>query len=154
MPEDNRIIVLRRGILYGLNDIIELGGQFLPISILGERDMWKNIQKKEKKKKISEVINKIIPIRINFETFKVWHPWKVLSRVISRHHWKEFKINNINPKINNLFEDSWNNWIVPVSIIINLNEHIKGHGLRVTKWNGWEWDIFLYIICFFGVKSS
>ena len=64
----------------------------LPISILGERDIWKNVQKKEKINKISDTINKIIPNRINIVTLIVWNPWKVLSRITSRHHCNRIKI--------------------------------------------------------------
>lgn len=64
IPEEIKIIVLRSGISKGLNDLIPNGGQSWPISILGEREEWKKAQKKEKKNKTSEIINKIIPIRI------------------------------------------------------------------------------------------
>lgn len=48
----------------GLKDLMPRGGQNCPISILGEREEWKKAQKKEKKNKISEMINRIIPIRM------------------------------------------------------------------------------------------
>lgn len=48
----------------GLNGKIPLGGQFIPSSIVGERLLWKNPQKKEIKKNTSETINRIIPHRI------------------------------------------------------------------------------------------
>jgi hypothetical protein len=51
-----------------------LGGQIKPISMEGERELWKKAQKKEMKKNTSEVINKIIPHRIFFETLKECHP--------------------------------------------------------------------------------
>lgn len=63
-PEDTKIIVLRRGISNGLKGMIPKGGQICPISIEGDKDEWKNAQKKEKKNKISDEINKIIPRRI------------------------------------------------------------------------------------------
>lgn len=40
-PDEIKIIVLRRGISKGLNKIIPLGGHMAPISILGERAIWK-----------------------------------------------------------------------------------------------------------------
>jgi len=40
-----------------------VGGQQLPISIVGDRLLWKKAQKKEKKNKISDTMNKIIPHR-------------------------------------------------------------------------------------------
>lgn len=38
-----------------------LGGQVIPISILGDSLLWKNAQKNEMKKNTSEIINRIIP---------------------------------------------------------------------------------------------
>jgi len=35
-PEDRRMMVFRRGILMGLNGLMERGGQFCPSSIVGE----------------------------------------------------------------------------------------------------------------------
>lgn len=122
-----------------------MGGQILPISILGDRDIWKNLQKNEKKKKISEIINKIIPNRIKFETFIVCIPWKVLSRITSRHHWIIFNNKEIRPIKNNFILNSWNHLIAPINKIIKLNEVNKGQGLTVTKWKGW---LYLIIILF------
>jgi len=41
--------------------LIYSGGQNMPIKKLGERLMWKNAQKKLKKNKISDTINKMTP---------------------------------------------------------------------------------------------
>lgn len=46
-----------------------LGGQERPISILGEMEEWKNAQKIEINKKISDTMNKIIPIFKVEDTF-------------------------------------------------------------------------------------
>jgi hypothetical protein len=51
-----------------LNGIILNGGHIDPISILGDKLLWKKAQKKDKKKKISETMNKIIPHRNPFVT--------------------------------------------------------------------------------------
>lgn len=61
IPEHNKIIVLSRGISIGLNGWIPRGGHVAPISMVGASLLWKNAQKKEIKKKTSEIINKIIP---------------------------------------------------------------------------------------------
>lgn len=58
----------KSGISKGLNAKIFLGGHILPISILGDNLLWKKAQKKETKKKISDKINKIIPIFKPFST--------------------------------------------------------------------------------------
>lgn len=62
-PDDTKMIVFIRGISKGLKGIIPKGGHSCPISILGAKDEWKYAQKKEKKNKISDTINKIIPNR-------------------------------------------------------------------------------------------
>lgn len=67
IPEEIKIVVLRRGISNGLNGKIFIGGHIDPISILGDNLLWKKAQKKEIKKKISETMNKIIP---NFNPHK------------------------------------------------------------------------------------
>lgn len=81
------MIVFIRGISKGSNGLIPRGGHNCPISTLGESEEWKYAQKNEKKNKISEIINKIIPIRIPLWTYIVWWPCIVASRVMSRHHW-------------------------------------------------------------------
>lgn len=81
------MIVFIRGISNGSNGLIPRGGHNWPISILGESEEWKYAQKNEKKNKISEIINKIIPKRIPLWTYLVWWPCIVASRVTSRHHW-------------------------------------------------------------------
>ena len=85
--------------------------------------------KKRNKKKISEIINKIIPHRNPVVTIKVCNPWKVLSREISRHHWyiviKVIKL----PKINKLILNWWNHWTNPDTIVIAPIAPVNGHGL-------------------------
>jgi len=70
-PDESKIKVFSRGTLNGLNGEIPEGGQNKPISILGERLLWKKAQKKEKKNKTSEVINRIMPHFKPFTTFEV-----------------------------------------------------------------------------------
>lgn len=55
--------MFRRGISIGLKVWIPLGGQVIPSSTLGDKELWKNPQKNEIKKNTSEVINRIIPQR-------------------------------------------------------------------------------------------
>jgi len=74
-PEARRIAVFKRGIWSGLKGWIPTGGHMAPISILGDKHLWKNAQKNEIKKKISETINKIIPHRNIKFTTRVWRPW-------------------------------------------------------------------------------
>jgi len=67
-PEDRRIMVFKRGTCKALNGVTPVGGQLKPISKVGDRLLWKNAQKKEKKNRTSEVMNKIIPQRKPFIT--------------------------------------------------------------------------------------
>ena len=60
-PEAKRIAVFKSGIWKGLKAWIPAGGQHPPNSTVGAKLLWKKAQKKEKKNKTSEVINKIIP---------------------------------------------------------------------------------------------
>lgn len=90
-PEVNKIVVLSRGTPNALNVSIPVGGQTSPTSTVGESLMWKYAQKKEKKNITSEVMNKIIPHRILFWTEYEWCPWRVASRLTSRHHWVDVK---------------------------------------------------------------
>lgn len=85
-PDESKIIVFSRGIWKGLKGEIFLGGQSMPISIEGASLEWKNAQKNETKKKTSEMINKIIPMRIFNSTSIEWWPWAAASRLTSRHH--------------------------------------------------------------------
>lgn len=73
-PEDNNKIVFKRGILIGLKEMIEDGGHACPNSIVGEILLWKKAQKKEAKKRISDAINKTIPVFSPFITKSEWLP--------------------------------------------------------------------------------
>lgn len=78
--------MFKRGTWNGLNTKILIGGQIFPISIVGDKLLWKKAQKKLIKKNTSDVINKIIPHRNPLVTKIVCSPWKDPSREISRHH--------------------------------------------------------------------
>lgn len=91
IPDDKRTIVFNNGTEKGLNGWSPLGGQSLPRSTLGLRELWKKAQKNDTKKNTSETINKIIPQRNPSSTTDVWIPWKAPSRLTSRHHWKTIK---------------------------------------------------------------
>lgn len=75
IPDVIKMIVFRRGILKGSKILIPFGGQLRPNSNVGVNLEWKNLQKKEIKKKISEVINKIILHFSPSKTCIVWNPW-------------------------------------------------------------------------------
>jgi hypothetical protein len=87
-PDESNRIVFNKGILIGLKEIIEEGGQDWPNSIVGEILLWKKAQKKDTKNNTSEAMNKTIPVFNPFMTKLEWFPWVVPSRWISRHHEK------------------------------------------------------------------
>lgn len=133
-PEANRMAVFKRGIVNGLKDWIPAGGQQLPNSTAGESLLWKNAQKKEKKKRTSDVINKIIPHWSPIITLAVWRPWYVPSRVTSRHHWIIVRRVARNPKTNKSILNWWNHLTNPVVNIKALIDPVKGQGLMSTRW--------------------
>jgi len=49
-PEERRRMVFSKGILIGLKEVITVGGQFCPSSMVGEILLWKKAQKKKKRK--------------------------------------------------------------------------------------------------------
>jgi ABC-type iron transport system FetAB permease component len=60
-PEHNRISVFNKGIALGSKTSIPLGGQMLPISMVGAKLAAKNAQKNAKKNITSDTMNRIIP---------------------------------------------------------------------------------------------
>ena len=67
-PDPRRTAVLRRGIENGFKGSIPVGGHIHPSSGVGARLLWKKAQKKAKKNRTSEAINKIMPQRSPFVT--------------------------------------------------------------------------------------
>lgn len=139
-PDNNSIIVFKKGTSQGLNTTIPLGGHIEPISIDGARLLWKNAQKNAKKNSISETINKITPYRNPFWTAPVWCPEKVASLVTSRHHENIVNNNNKNP-LNSRYPPL----LYACIYITPPRAHEKadiaavtGQGLGSTKWKGWR----------------
>lgn len=73
-PDARSTAVFNKGTLNGLRGLIPVGGQEHPISGVGAKELWKNVQKKAKKNITSEVINRIIPHRRPTATGLVWCP--------------------------------------------------------------------------------
>lgn len=131
-PLDKRIIVLRSGTSSGLMGVIPVGGQTLPNSSVGCNEEWKNAQKKAKKKNTSELIKRSIPSRIPFSTFSVCLPWKVASRVTSRHHWIIVSRIKPNPTYIKLLSNLCIQAAKPVTINNDPTAPVKGQGLKST----------------------
>lgn len=103
-PELKRITVFKRGTEKGLSGSIPKGGHTTPISIEGDKLLWKKAQKKEKKNRISDIINNKKPIFNPFTVILVWNPWKVDSLTTSLTHIIKQEITVNNPKNNKI---SW-----------------------------------------------
>lgn len=100
---------------------------------MGFNLLWKKPQKNLKKKSTSEVINKIIPQRKPFTTFKECSPWYKPSRTTSRHHWAlDIRIIK-KPIIRRFVVLKWNIFTRPVVVAIAPIEAVKGHGLLSTR---------------------
>lgn len=145
-PEDNNRIVFSRGILIGLKETIDIGGQACPNSTVGEILLWKKAQKKDTKNRISDEINNTIPVFKPFMTMSEWLPCVAPSRWISRHHEyatinvriKEYKVN---------FMDTLFIITNPESTIQRaLFEANKGHGLTSTKWKGLNLFVIILLL--------
>ena len=98
-PELNRTVVFNKGTEKGSKGWIPKGGHEHPISIAGERALWKKAQKKEKNNKISETINRINPIFSPYRVLFVWWPWKVLSLITSLNQKYKHTLTQVKPTI-------------------------------------------------------
>lgn len=137
-PLDNSTVVFSRGTSKGLIALTPAGGHTVPISTLGLSEEWKKAQKNAKKKQTSLVINITIPIRMPSSTFIVCFPWKVASRLTSRHHWAIVIKIIARPTLARIRKGS-NLCIHPASPATKKNAPaapVKGQGLASTIWNG------------------
>jgi len=116
--------------------VIPAGGHTAPISILGLSLLWKKAQKKEKKNRTSETINSTTPNRIPFLKGVVWNPWKVASRITSRHQLNIVKSTNNKPIKIPIIEENLNQKANPAARQKAPNLPVIGHGEGFTKKNG------------------
>jgi len=149
-PDANRIEVFNKGTWNGLKGVTAVGGHEEPNSIVGLRLEWKKAQKKEKKKRTSDVINKIIPHLSLNVTFDVCRPWKDASRWMSRHH-----CNIVNKiiemaRFNIRIVLKWKKLIILDIRIKAPIEPVNGQGLFSTIWKVWN-DINLLLL---SIKKS
>lgn len=133
-PEANRIAVFSKGIWKGLKGAMAVGGQHLPISKVLFSLLWKNAQKNEKKNKTSDRINNTIPQRSPEVTLRVWRPWRLPSREMSRHHWALERMMLMRPIVSSVTLNRLNHLTRPVVRSIALIELVKGQGLFSTRW--------------------
>ena len=100
-PELNKIAVLSKGTEKGFKACIPRGGHWIPISIAGDKLLWKKAQKKEKNNNISETIKRINPIFKPCKVLLVWKPWYVLSLITSFNQKYKQRLTDIKPINNN-----------------------------------------------------
>lgn len=127
---------------------IPAGGHCIPNSTVGDKELWKYVQKIPIKNNVSETINKAIPINKPLCTAKVWLPKYVDSIVIS--------LNQKNIILSKQLNEANKNEIVlvkacianvPVYAMLNKDIlDITGQGEGKTKWKGWAWNKLLLII--------
>jgi hypothetical protein len=88
IPDDSKITVFNNGVSTGFKVLMPSGGQILPIQIDGIREKWAKAQKIEKNSKISEIINKIKPIRKPSCIAVVWFPRTASFEISSPQRYK------------------------------------------------------------------
>ena len=103
-PELNNTAVFNKGTEKGFRGSIPTGGHATPISTEGDKLLWKNAQKNEKKNRTSEIINNRNPIFKPKTATLVWWPWKVASLTTSFNQENIQEIIKITPKDN---KNSW-----------------------------------------------
>lgn len=145
IPEESKMIVFRRGIWNGFIGKIPIGGQILPISMFGAKLLWKNIQKKETKNKISDLIKSSIPVRSPLITLSLWYPWSELSRDTSRHHKKIVIVVTSKLICKKLEVFVWAKIIILIREFIAKKPERMGHGLGEMIWKGWN-CLFISVI--------
>ena len=143
-PERSNINVFKRGICQGFKTFNPLGGHIEPISIEGDKLLWKKAQKKAKKNKISDTINKIVPKRRPIWTIPVWWPSYVASRTRSRHHKNMVEKSKRKPLIKIKLAPLYACIYItnPITQQKTAREAKKGQGLGSTRWNGCLWTDF------------
>ena len=140
-PEDSNTAVFSKGTRNGFSASIPVGGHETPISTVGASLLWKNAQKKAKKKQTSDVMNNIIPYRKPLITTRVWCPWNVASRTTSRHHLIAVTVVASIPIMNKVIVPKWNHTTKPEVIMRAPKAAVSGHGLWSTRWKGCWWVI-------------
>lgn len=137
-PDRSKINVFKNGICQGSRTFNPFGGHIEPISIAGDKLLWKNAQKNAKKNSTSDTINKKTPYRRPFWTMPVWWPSKVASLVTSRHQRNIVKKSREKLLTNNKVAP----WYACTYITIPVaqknadKEATKGQGLGSTRWKG------------------
>ena len=136
-------MVFNNGNSKGLTVLIPLGGQNVPISVLGETALWKKAQKIAKKKYASLTINNPIPMFNPLCTADVWLPKYVASVVMSLNQ-KHIELTNPIKEIYKNINAKVKPCIVNTTDVVNANKVLLvviGQIEGETKWKGWDWKL-------------
>lgn len=133
-PDLNKIKVFKKGTSKALKGKIPTGGHVLASSIEGAKLLWKKAQKKERKKKTSEMIKSPIPHRSPSSTIEECNPWCAPSVEISVHHWNLIRIRDKILEINKKKDFSWNHLVSPRVRFKAAADLNKGQGDSFTRW--------------------
>lgn len=144
-PDANKITVFANGNSKGSIASTPIGGHIAPNSTVGERALWKNVQKIATKNSASDTINNPTPIFSPRWTAKVWLPIYVPSAIMSRNQndIDNTKHKALNVNIYSALEKPWNDNTADVVRLNKLIDVYKGHGEGETKWKGWAWKLLL-----------
>jgi len=93
-------------------------------------------------------MNRIIPSFSPFKTREEWKPWRVPSRVTSRHHWIIVRMIRRIPRIRSFGPYPWNHAAKPAVRFRAPRAPISGHGLCSTRWKGWR-SIGIFFVAIF-----
>lgn len=140
-PEDKRITVFNKGNSNGFIACVPIGGHNVPISMLGDKALWKKVQNIAKKKRASDTINNPTPKFIPLCTAKVWLPKYVASAMISLNH-KDIEYTKDSKAKKNNLGAKLNPCILSTPVVVRLNKTLlvrMGQGLGLTRWKGWAW---------------
>lgn len=98
IPDVSSIKVFNKGNSKASIDSTPEGGQNIPTSAVGDKELWKKVQNIAIKNNASDTINKPTPKFRPFFTADVWFPKYVPSAVISLNHKPILYTKEIKPK--------------------------------------------------------
>lgn len=111
------------------------GGHFIPISILGDRELFRCIQKREMNKNTSDVMNKMNLNLIKYIEFLECSPIRIFSFLVMLHHLFTVSVDIINIIFINIFLEFGSLMILGILIKIAfiMDEAMIGIFLSFTK---------------------
>ena len=120
-----------------------IGGHWPPISTVGDKALWKKVQKIAKKNNASDTMNNATPIFKPLCTAKVWFPRYVASLITSLNQNDIDDTKAIKAKYNTKFALK-KPCIVNTPVVVTVNNEMQvsiGQGEGETRWNGCAWKL-------------